>query len=334
MNGTQEPKVVQVASPEQLLNAVPGLIGFTPAESLVVVGVEGPRHRVKVTLRYDLPGADDIRAAEQIVGHATSVLTQAGVDTMVAVVYGADEPGGLVAAALAAQDDVDVRDVLRVADGRYWSYACTGEDCCPAAGTPFEAQIPEEFGTVLADRARLADRVAPVTGERAEAMRQVTRAAEQRAGDAVAVGGQVRFVNDALTYVQAAIAVYRNDAGLASDSDAAIMLVGLCDLRVRDDAWSRMEPEFREAHLRLWTDLTTLAPAGLVAAPASLLAFVAWQSGNGALANVALDRALADDPSYSMAQLLRQVITAGAPPSLARLPMTPEEVAESYADQS
>jgi hypothetical protein len=31
-----------------------------------------------------------------------------------------------------------------------------------------------------------------------------------------------------------------------------------------------------------------------------------------------------------MATLLRQVITAGAPPALARLPMTPEEVAASY----
>jgi hypothetical protein len=59
---------------------------------------------------------------------------------------------------------------------------------------------------------------------------------------------------------------------------------------------------------------------------------VAWQSGDGALANVALDRALADDPRYSMALLLRQVISAGAPPSLARLPMTPEEVAASYDD--
>jgi hypothetical protein len=59
---------------------------------------------------------------------------------------------------------------------------------------------------------------------------------------------------------------------------------------------------------------------------------VAWQSGDGALANVALDRALADQPRYSMAHLLRQVITAGAPPSLARLPMTPEEVAASYDD--
>jgi hypothetical protein len=33
-----------------------------------------------------------------------------------------------------------------------------------------------------------------------------------------------------------------------------------------------------------------------------------------------------------MASLLRQVIDSGAPPSLARLPMTPEEVAASYDD--
>jgi hypothetical protein len=33
-----------------------------------------------------------------------------------------------------------------------------------------------------------------------------------------------------------------------------------------------------------------------------------------------------------MAMLLRQAIDSGAPPSLARLPMTPEEVAASYDD--
>jgi hypothetical protein len=40
--------------------------------------------------------------------------------------------------------------------------------------------------------------------------------------------------------------------------------------------------------------------------------------------------ALADNPRYSMAQLLRQALDAGAPPSMARLPMTPEEVAAAY----
>jgi len=60
------------------------------------------------------------------------------------------------------------------------------------------------------------------------------------------------------------------------------------------------------------------------------VAFTAWQSGDGTLANVALDRALADNPRYSMAMLLREALDAGAPPSMARLPMTPEEVAAAY----
>jgi Domain of unknown function (DUF4192) len=92
-----------------------------------------------------------------------------------------------------------------------------------------------------------------------------------------------------------------------------------------------MDSEHRTAHLRLWTDVVRRAQPGYTAAPASLLAFTAWQDGNGVLANVALDRALSDRPGYSMATLLRQLVTAGAPPSMARLPMTPEEVAVAYS---
>jgi hypothetical protein len=128
------------------------------------------------------------------------------------------------------------------------------------------------------------------------------------------------------------ITTYRAGGRYTTDFQLARMTVALRDLRVRDDAWARMDPAHVDAHLRLWIDVTRRAQPGYVAAPAALLAFVAWQSGDGALANVALDRALADDPRYSMALLLRQVITAGAPPSLARLPMTPEEVAASYDD--
>ena len=85
--------------------------------------------------------------------------------------------------------------------------------------------------------------------------------------------------------------------------------MALREIRVRDDAWARMDHQHRAAHLRLWADLTRLAGPGYAAAPAALLAFVAWQSGDGALANVALDRALADNPNYSMAMLLGRCST-------------------------
>jgi len=93
-----------------------------------------------------------------------------------------------------------------------------------------------------------------------------------------------------------------------------------------------MDPGHLAAHRRLWTDVVRRAQPGYVAAPAALLAFTAWQAGDGAVANVALDRALADTPGYTMALLLRDAIAAGAPPSMAVLPMTPEEVAASYRD--
>ena len=191
---------------------------------------------------------------------------------------------------------------------------------------------------VLADRAAVAARVAPLGGADAVSMRQATRRAERHVSQLLArvrksarLGAARQMIAaTGLNAVGAMIATYRGGGSYATDYQIAWVTVALRDLRVRDDAWARMDAAHLDAHRRLWIDVTRRAQPGYVAAPASLLAFVAWQAGDGALANVALDRALADEPRYSMALLLRQVITAGAPPSLARLPMTPEEVAASY----
>ena len=115
---------------------------------------------------------------------------------------------------------------------------------------------------------------------------------------------------------------------------AAWLTVALRELRVRDDAWARMLPEHNAAHTRLWTDLTRLAQPGYVAAPASLLAFVAWQAGDGALANIALDRALADRPALLHGQAaapgarLRRAAVGGPAADDAR-----SEVAATYDAQ-
>jgi hypothetical protein len=176
---------------------------------------------------------------------------------------------------------------------------------------------------VLASREALTVTLAAVSGKAAASMRRATRRAEERAvrlvAQAVRPDNCEAIVAAGLKAVTEVIACYRSGGQLSPGTDAAWLALVLRHLRVRDDAWSRMVPEYRAAHQKLWTDLTRLARPGYVAAPASLLAFVAWESGNGALANVALDRALADDPQYSMARLLRQVINSGASPNVARL---------------
>jgi Domain of unknown function (DUF4192) len=339
--------VVRACSPRELLAVIPLLLGFMPEASLVVIGVAPPRDRVRVTLRYDLPDPPDADLAADLAAHAAGVLGSQRLAAAIAVGYGPEPLVIPVAGALldaAHQAGIDLYDVLRVTGGRYWSYRCAHEACCPAAGTPFDATVPPALagaGTeVLAGRAAVAARVAPIGGIAAESMRQATRRAEQHVAQLL---GKVRrsarlgaarhmIAAEGLAAVGQLITRYRGGGRFTSDYEIARLTVALRDLRVRDDAWARMDPAHADAHLRLWTDVTRRAQFRYVAAPAALLAFVAWQSGDGALANVALDRALADDPTYSMALLLRQVINAGAPPSLARLPMTPEEVAASYDD--
>jgi hypothetical protein len=344
-----DPQVrIRPGSPAALLAVVPHLVGFVPQNSLVVMGTEPPRGRVKVTLRFDLPDPPGAGACADIAAHAVAIVGSQRLTAMTAVGYGPDALVAPVAFALldaARQAGIELRDVLRVQNGRYWSYACGDEACCPAAGTPFDpagdpgaAALARAGHQVLPDRAAVAALVAPLGGIAAASMRQATRRAEQHAArllKKVRTSGRLgaarqMIAAEGLNAVGTMIATYRDGGRYATDYQIAWITVALCDLRVRDDAWARMDPAYLDAHRRLWIDVTRRAQPGYVAAPASLLAFVAWQSGDGALANVALDRALADQPRYSMAQLLRQVITAGAPPSLARLPMTPEEVAASY----
>jgi Domain of unknown function (DUF4192) len=340
--------VVRVDSPAALLAVIPHLLGFMPEASIVVIGLTPPRDRVRVTLRYDLPDPPEAGLLADMAGHAVGVISSQQLTAAIAVGYGPELLVTPVVDALrdaAQQAGIDLHDFLRVTGGRYWSYRCGDEACCPAAGVPFDpaahpaaADMAVAGKRVLADRAAVAARVAPIGYIAAESMRQATRRAEQHVAQLLAkvrrssrIGAARHMIaSEGLATVGGMITRYRGGGRFTSDYEVARITVALQDLRVRDDAWARMDPAHTAAHLRLWIDVVRRAQPGYVAAPAALLAFVAWQSGEGALANVVLDRALADDPGYSMALLLRQVINAGAPPSLARLPMTPEEVAASY----
>jgi hypothetical protein len=338
---------VRIGSPTSLLAVIPGLLGFDPGHSFVVIGTEPGTAHVRITLRYDLPDPRHPRLAASVADHVVSLLTAQGVTSAVAAGYGTDAAVSPVAAALrerAATAGIAMTELLRADDGRYWSYVCRDPECCPPEGTPFDVTdhpaaraLRAAGGRVLADRDALSATVAATGGQQGTEMRratrqclaQVVRCATRldRAGMHVALPRLTATLGQVA--VLGAIELYRA-GGVVPAEHAAWLTVALGQVRVRDDAWARMNPGHQGAHLRLWTDLTRLARPGFVAAPASLLAFCAWQAGDGALANVALDRALADNAKYSMALLLREALDSGAPPSMARLPMTPEEVAAAY----
>ena len=342
MTSSAGPPRIRVSSVAGLLATIPYLLGFTPENSLVVVGVTRA-DRVQAAFRYDLPNPPDPAAASEITGHAVSVLARHHLPTVVAVGYG---PGRLVTpladalCAAAPAAGLWLRDVLRVEDSRYWSYLCADPACCPAEGVIFDprshpaaAALTAAGLPVLAGRDALAATITPVTGAAAEAMRDATERAE-RAARLLIASGPKALEKAGLVAVRTAIGVYRDGGSFTPAISFAWLALVLTRVRIRDDAWARMDPAHREAHRRLWTDVARRAQPGYAAAPASLLALTAWQCGDGALANLAIDRALADTPGYSMALLLRNALDAGAPPSAAMPPMTPDEVTASYTDRS
>ena len=339
---------VRISSPADALAIVPHLLGFHPASSLVVIGAGRPRDRIELAFRYDLPDPPDSDKAADIAAHSLAVLDRRQLTTVIGIGYG---PGRLVtpvADVLAAglrRAGLRPRELMRVEDGRYWSYICRNPACCPPEGVPFDVGAhPAAAAMIVAgmaaypDRGALARTVAPVSGPAADSMDHATRQAGQRAAELIsAAAGQ--WPNDRTRLLVAegrravidAIQTYRSGGRLSDDDPVAWLSVVLARLPVRDDAWARMDPEYHQSHLRLWVDVVRRACSRYVPAPASLLAFTAWQAGDGALANIAIDRALASDPAYSMALLLRDIMDAGVPPSAARMPMTPDQVAASYA---
>jgi hypothetical protein len=326
--------VVPVRTPAQFITLVPYLLGYHPAEGdLVLVGTIPPRGRVKLTLRLGLPAPPGGVLAAARARHAVSLLAAQDCATVVIVGYGPDTIIGPAAAAAreaATAAGLDLRELLRVDCGRWWSYLCTDPACCPPDGTPYHPDPAvtiacEAAGAaVLPGRDALAATIAPVSGAEADSMTRATARAVKRGSrlerreQAPGRKSSHRPVEISGTRaVAAAIRTYRDGGSITSNDQAAWLTLALAEVRVRDAAWLRMDPRQRDAHQRLWAGLTRLARPGYVAAPATLLALTAWQSGNGALGQVALDRALADKPGDPLALILRDALDIATPPALA-----------------
>jgi hypothetical protein len=316
-----------------VIAVLPHMLGYVLSESLVVAGLGGPG-RVGPVFRYDLLPVEQM---PWVVDHATSVFARRTIQRAVFVGYGTGvqiTPRADAFRRGAARAGLVLCDVLRVDEGRYWSYLCTELSCHPAEGTPLEAERPAQalldaIGPVRASRQELAAIVAPLAGRQATVMKQAGQRADRAWRRLADRGGADAVYRAGLTAVRSAVSACLSGTKISDDHHAWLARV-LTDVRVRDFAMSHITAEDAEAHMRLWGDLVRRAQPGQAAAPATLLAYAAVQDGQGTLASLALDRALADDPRYSMAQLLGYALEAGVDPrNLARL-MTPGQVVASY----
>jgi hypothetical protein len=326
-----EPIRVRLTNPADMAAAVPHLVGFYPTESLVVISLRGPRKRVGLTMRFDLPAvqhhaplADDV---------ALRLATDGAERALIACCTSQpDHSAGLPRCDLVAaiSERLDARDIalmdaLLLRDGRWWSYLCDDPACCPSGGTPVTAATDVAAAhalvgrALLPDRAALADTLRPVQSLAREAMSQ----ALDRVGDSVAdrvAAGEVAAVRAETVALVAELAERYADPADAwmTDDEAARVIIGLFDIHGRDKVLTTAIGADLTIMQSVMVEICRRAIPPADAPPCAVLAWLAYAHGHGALANVALDRALASDPDYSLAHLLRDALFQQVPPAVLR----------------
>src|SRR5258707_10540534 len=84
---------IRVDSVAGFLAIIPHLLGFHPSRSMVVIGLDALRGRVKLAFRYDLPDPPNAARSREIAEHATGVLRTRHITTAIAAGYGSGTQG-------------------------------------------------------------------------------------------------------------------------------------------------------------------------------------------------------------------------------------------------
>jgi hypothetical protein len=101
-----------------------------------------------------------------------------------------------------------------------------------------------------------------------------------------------------------------------TDAEVARLVCGMQSLRVRDAAWAAVSRATARSGVGFFADVVRRTPRDLLPAAAALLAWSAWQSGDGALAWCALDRCDEVDPGYGLSGLIAEALERAVPPSV------------------
>ncbi|GLY04916.1 MULTISPECIES: DUF4192 domain-containing protein [Actinoplanes] len=315
-------RALALRTPSDLVAALPFLLGYHPADAMVVVGVTGLN--LDFGACYDLTApAATTRTAEFVEAVAVQ-----GSQTVILIGYG---PADRITTAIAVLGEalrsagLFVEDAIRVTGGRWWSYVCREPRCCPPEGTPclpadsvIAAEATYRGSVALPSRRDLVAQVSRLDGPVRVAMVAATDRARQRLTDLAAAdlgaGRHGRMIRQAgRDAIRAAERRYRDGGTLDPDETAWLGML-LVDVRTEDFALDRCDGE--DWRIRLWTDVLRRVEPVYVPGPACLLAYAAWRSGHGALARVALDRGLAENPDHRLASMLHELLGFAVPPRM------------------
>jgi hypothetical protein len=321
---------LRLRSPADVVSAIPYLIGFHPTDSVVVLACDGARGAYAVRL--------DLTAQDALLEHIALLVAGRRPEEVILAGYGTEERVTPMVERVRdrlSAHGIRLREALRVDKDRFWSYLCSDTSCCPPEGTYVDVSTSPVAAAAIAgglvalpDRHELERMLAPAGGETTH--RATTRAEQKLAAWAEHGIDNVpaRMVAEGVPLVRAVIERACAASPPPGDEEVAWLGLLLVSLRVRDEAWVRMNEPDLDTHIRLWRHVLTRVTEPYVAAPACLLSFAAWRAGEGALANVALDRALAADPHYSMARLLQELFISGLPPWSVPLNISPDQLDE------
>lgn len=310
--------------PEDLLALVPVVLGFFPTDSIAMLTFGG---RETFHARVDLPPPrstpDDPADLDEVVGALVGPASKHGVERVVLVVYTCD--AGLAVRAFRllceefARAGVGVVEVLRADGARWWPLAGPVRGF-PDHGVPYDVRHhPFLVEAVLQGRVTRGSRGDLAAGLATDPLRAAAVArlvVEQDDGPAGPgrASSSVRALVEG-EWVEATVRRHLADGSRPADEDVARLLRALRVPALRDAAWCSLDRSTASAHVDLWTWVLRRTPSDLRAPVATLLAFAAWQDGEGALAWCALDVVAAADPGYRLAAMLARCLEHAVPPS-------------------
>lgn len=293
-----QPMRLTIRSPEDIVAAVPVVLGFEPRDSIVMLTFGGgdPFHA-----RVDLPRPAQ---AEEVASLLLAPALRHRVRSVLFVAYADDGPAvRTVTRTLRgrfAEAGIPILEVLRVHAGRWFASERPG---APRHGVPFDVGH-HRF------RARAVTEGIVVHGSRDELANLISASPHELARTVAALADATPASPEEV----AQIVESRLEDGRLTVAELARILLALDTSAGRDAALGTLSRTRATRQVRLWTDVVRRAPDQVAGSPSAILGVAAWLAGNGALAWCALDRCRAVDPANTLAALVDDLLTCAVPP--------------------